>query len=90
MKSMSSVVRVALANHLKCHPSMIRVGQRLERDLDLTPLELVLVALEVEELEGVHVPPSELTGLETVGDLLSLFARTAARMRRARAVGRVA
>jgi hypothetical protein len=90
MKSTNAVVRGVLARHLNREVSSIYSWQHLERDLDLTPLELVLVALEVEELESVPIPVEELAATQTVGDLLSFFSLTVAREKRRSVLDRVA
>ena len=50
------IVRFALALHLETDPRGIESGQRLEEDLGLDPLDLVLVVLRVEELGDVPRP----------------------------------
>jgi acyl carrier protein len=83
MKSINAVVRESLARHLDRDESTIRPSQRLDEDLDLTPLELVLVALDVEEIEDVTIPLEQLEAARTVGELLRFFARAVARARHA-------
>jgi acyl carrier protein len=80
----AAIVRESLARHQDRDRSTIHPWQRLEEDLDLTPLELVLLALDVEEIEDVTLPLEQLATVRTVGDLLSFFARTVARDKRAR------
>jgi hypothetical protein len=68
----------------------IHPWHELERDLDMTPLEVVLLALEVEGIEEVDI---DLTGLEivrTVGELSAFLARQVARARRSRVNDEVA
>jgi hypothetical protein len=40
---------------------------------DLTPLEIVLIALEVEEATGFEVPVEKLASAGTAGDLIQCF-----------------
>ena len=80
-----TVVRSSLAHHLDRAASSIHGWQRLDRDLELQPLTLVLVALDVEEIEDVLLPVEQLSALETVGELVALVSRTVARGRRGRA-----
>jgi acyl carrier protein len=84
MKSAYAVVRDVLARHLQRHESAIHVGQKLERDLDLTPLELVHIARELESIEEIVVSFEELAAVSTVGDLLRLVVRARARKAAAR------
>jgi hypothetical protein len=74
-----ALVRVALARRLDCDVSRIHPWQDLEVDLDLTPLELILVALDIEEIEGVDLPVEALGSVRTVGDLFSFFSHAMAR-----------
>jgi len=73
---MNELVRSVLARR---HPARdagaIRPWHRLERDLGMTPLELVLIALKVEEIEGVELPVEDLSTLRTVEELVSFLTR---------------
>jgi hypothetical protein len=54
------------------------------RTLGVTPLELVLVALDVEDREHVTLPFDQLAVVYTVEELLSFFVRNLTRQRRLR------
>lgn len=69
------IVRFALAFHLERDPASIDCAQRLEDDLGLDPLDLVLVVLRLEELGEIEFPIADLEGLKTVGDLVALVER---------------
>ncbi len=79
MKSVAALVRTVLAHHLDCDAGEIRPWQNLEADLDLTPLELILIALEIEESEGVDLPVEALDSVATVGDFVAFVAFAVAR-----------
>lgn len=67
------IVRFALALHLRVDPDDIHEGQRLQADLSLERLDLVLVALRLEELDDTaEFPVAELAWCETVGDLVAV------------------
>jgi len=66
------LVCFALALHLEVDPSEIREEQRLEEDLGLDPLDLVLVVLRLEELGEGEFPVGDLEGITTVHDLASV------------------
>jgi hypothetical protein len=83
-------VRNTLARHAGCPASALHPGQRLEDDLDLTPLELVLIALEVEEAVGVGIAVEGLASVVTVGELMGFFRRAVSRARRSGAFRNVA
>jgi acyl carrier protein len=66
------IVRFALALHLRTDPHDIALGDRLEADLGLDPLDLVLVALRLEEVEEGEFPVALLETVTTVADLVGL------------------
>jgi acyl carrier protein len=66
------IVRFALALHLSVDPQDIDVEDRLEADLGLDPLDLVLVALRLEEIEEGEFPVARLEMVTTVGDLVAV------------------
>jgi hypothetical protein len=73
-----SVLHV-LAHHVGRPVSTIHPSQDLERDLEMTPLEVVLVALEIEGIEDVDIDITGLETVRTVRDLSTFFAREVAR-----------
>ncbi len=66
------VVRFALALHLSIDPIEIELEHRLEADLGLDPLDLVLVVLRLEEIEEAEFPVADLETVVTVADLVSV------------------
>jgi acyl carrier protein len=80
MKAVHAVARAraVLARHSGRDSHQIRAWDRLEADLDLTPLEMVLVLVEVEEALGVELPAEGLEAVETVGDLFAFLSRSLA------------
>jgi acyl carrier protein len=68
----TEIVRFALALHLKAQPSHIELHHRLEQDLGLDPLDLVLVVLRLEEIEEAEFPVADLETVMTVGDLVAV------------------
>lgn len=66
------IVCFALALHLESDPREIEESDRLEHDLGLDPLDLVLVVLRLEELGDAEFPVADLEGIRTVGDLTAL------------------
>ena len=81
MKSPRGAVLNVVAHHTGRPVSTIHPWQELERDLEMTPLELVLVALEVEDIEAVELDVSTLDRARTVGELVTFFTREVARAR---------
>jgi acyl carrier protein len=71
--SLDSLVRQVVARHLAVAPCEIAPMQHLERDLGLDPLDLVLIALRLEDIEQIEFPMSRLEGAETVGDLTRIL-----------------
>ena len=81
MKSLRSVVLRVLAHH-SGHPiDTIHPWQELEHDLDMTPLEIVLVVLEIEGIVDADLDVTELAHVRTVGELMTFFTRETARAR---------
>jgi acyl carrier protein len=66
------LVRFALAQHLGCEPEDVDETNRLEEELGLDPLDLVLVVLRLEELGEVDFPMADLEHVMTVGDLAAM------------------
>jgi hypothetical protein len=87
MRPLRHVALQVLALHTRRHASSLRPWQDLAGELGVTPLRLVLVALEIE---GIYEVDLDLTGLDrqrTVGDLLTFLER---RVHEARVIDDVA
>jgi acyl carrier protein len=69
------IVCFALGFHLGIDSDAITVEHRLDEDLGLDPLDLVLVVLRLEELGDVEFPVADLEGLRTVRDLVDVVQR---------------
>jgi acyl carrier protein len=69
MKSLRSSVLQVLARHIGRPKSTIHPWLDLEDDLDMSSLDVILVALEVGATEGVEV---DVTGLELVHTVAEL------------------
>jgi hypothetical protein len=76
------LVRNAITRHTGRPASALHRSDRLEHDLDLTPLELVLIAIEVEEAAGTDIPVEGLASVETLGHLMRFFSRALSPARR--------
>ena len=68
------VVRLILAEHLEVKPNTIQANLNLETDLGLSPLAVVIVMLDLEDLESVRMPFDRLFSVKTVADLAALLA----------------
>ena len=73
-----------LAERLRRPVSTIHPWQDLVVDLDATPLDLVLVTLEVESAEDATIDVEGLGDLRTVGDLSTFVRHQVARARNVR------
>jgi len=73
MKPTDETVREIIAAHLELPPQAISNGQHLEKDLDLMPLDVVLVALKLEDEAQLQLSEEQLGQVETVDDLAHLF-----------------
>jgi acyl carrier protein len=79
MTSIDQTVRGVLARYVRCLPSTLHRQQLLERDLDVTPLEMVNVVLELEDILDASLPIDEVGSLQTVGDLIAFVSHVVAR-----------
>jgi acyl carrier protein len=70
--SVLDMVRAALGAHLGVEATAIGEWQSLDQDLDLDPLDLVLVVLRIEEAVGGCFPVGDLERVVTVHDLVEL------------------
>ena len=67
-----TMVRDVVAQYLRVDPDGIQMGQTLERDLKLRALDLVLIALRLEDATHVELPAEGLALVTTVGELACL------------------
>lgn len=72
-RSFGTFVRYAIARHLGLPESCIEPSQRLRDDLGLLPLDLVLVALRLEDLVNTRFPVDRLSYIHTVEELTELL-----------------
>jgi hypothetical protein len=66
-RSVDELVRSVVARHLQVAPATIAARMHLVRELDLDPLDLVLMAIRIEALEGVEFPIARLEGISDEG-----------------------
>ena len=66
------LVRRSLARHLAIDPDTIELDHELLADLGLARVDVVLVILRLEEVEGVDMPFADVEAAETVRDLVAL------------------
>jgi acyl carrier protein len=78
------MVRHLLARRLGTAPERILLSHDLQHDLGLDPLDLVLTALDLEEMEGDEFPIAALEAVRTVED----FARLARSWQKTRGADR--
>jgi acyl carrier protein len=69
----SNLVIPTLARHLGVHAREISPAHDLFRDWGLTPLQLVIVLLDLERIVALELPSQELSSVRTVADLISKF-----------------
>jgi acyl carrier protein len=62
----------ALGSHLGIDPERFRTSQHLSHDWALDALDLNVIALRIEQLEGVELSSVELGCVKTVGQLVNL------------------
>lgn len=67
--SAADVVRMMIAAHLEVDLAAVELHHELHRDLGLTPLGVVLIGLDLEDLEQVTLPFELLSAIDTVEQL---------------------
>jgi acyl carrier protein len=68
------LVRGRLAELIECDLGDIKLETRLEEDLEADSLDLVELAMALEEELSVEIPDEELEGIRTVGDAVEFIA----------------
>jgi acyl carrier protein len=68
------LVRGRLAELIECDPGDIKIETRLEEDLEADSLDLVELAMALEEELSLEIPDEELEGIRTVGDAVEFVA----------------
>ncbi len=66
------LVRVALASHLGVPPDAVGLHHELDRDLGLDALDIVLVALRLENVLEAELPIADLEDAITVQDFADI------------------
>ena len=75
-----TLIQGRLAELIECDPETIKLETRLEEDLEADSLDLVELAMSLEEELSLEIPDEELEGIRTVGDAVDFVAeRVAAR-----------
>lgn len=74
MNDSIDIALFAIALHLERDPDTISLNDRLAEDLGMDPLDLVLVALRIEEWASGEFPVGDLESAVTVGDLVDVVA----------------
>lgn len=80
-RSADEIIREVIGAHLEVEASTIKPHQHFARDLGITPMGLVLICLDLEDVEHVSLAFDDLSGVQTVEDLshrLELAMRVAA------------
>ncbi|MGH2760216.1 MAG: acyl carrier protein [Actinomycetota bacterium] len=68
------LIRGRLAELIECEPGQIQLETRLEEDLEADSLDLVELAMALEEELSLEIPDEELEGIRTVGDAVDFVA----------------
>jgi acyl carrier protein len=69
------LVRGRLAELIEREPDTIQLETRLEEDLEADSLDLVELAMSLEEELSLEIPDEELEGIRTVGDAVDFIAQ---------------
>ena len=82
-QSARAAVCAAIARHLNVEPDAIGQSQDVARDLEIDPLDLILITLALEEREQVDIPVEALRSVSLVADLTATLRAARARSRAA-------
>jgi acyl carrier protein len=69
-----ALIQKRLAELIECPPESIQLTTRLEEDLEADSLDLVELAMALEEELSLEIPDEELEGIRTVGDAVDFVA----------------
>ncbi len=67
--SIEAAVVLAVAAHAEMNANDVRLHQDLHRDLHMQPLDLVVIALTLEDTQHLAFPFEQLADVRTVRDL---------------------
>ena len=67
------LIQKRLAELIECDPETIKLETRLEEDLEADSLDLVELAMALEEELSLEIPDEELEGIRTVGDAVDFI-----------------
>ena len=70
-----ATVRKALSRYLDVEPTALNAADRLDEDLDMTTLDVVLVVLHVEDVYGHELDISLMESVRTVSELVLFVER---------------
>jgi acyl carrier protein len=68
------LIRGRLGELIETDPDKITLETRLEEDLEADSLDLVELAMALEEELSLEIPDEELEGIRTVGDAVDFIA----------------
>jgi acyl carrier protein len=68
------LIQGRLAELIECEPDTIKLETRLEEDLEADSLDLVELAMSLEEELSLEIPDEELEGIRTVKDAVDFVA----------------
>jgi acyl carrier protein len=69
MNRFLNLVEMAIVRHVGPKCGSVHASQRLDEDLGLDPLDVILIVIRLEEQAGVEFPVGSLDQVRTVGDL---------------------
>ncbi len=69
-----TLIQKRLAELIETEPEKIQLTTRLEEDLEADSLDLVELAMSLEEELSLEIPDEELEGIRTVGDAVDFVA----------------
>jgi acyl carrier protein len=68
------LIRGRLAELVECDPNAVTIYTRIDEDLEADSLDLVELAMALEEELSLEIPDEELEGIRTIGDAVEFVA----------------
>ena len=63
-------IKEIICNYVDIDPDSITADSALRRDLGMNSLDMINLAVEVEDQYGISLPNSEVININTVGELI--------------------
>ena len=70
MATSEDMVRSVIVQRLGVSPAAVTLNARLVEDLEFSPVDLVPIIMQVEELVNLTIPDADIQSFKTFGDIV--------------------